>query len=212
MESEDIILRQTTNYQLCQWDGEDRILRTDFNADNAKIDAAIADNAAAIAAEAEARAAGDFRVKLLDKTTASQQPNVSVNLSSIDFSPYLWVELYISCPSATEDFVIRFNGIISYQSGSASSGLGYNYTTAYAGLGVRDSDGTASLSARIWTCPGGSLLHCVGEQVGSGALNYLHTTCSTTLTQLWDLTLECENTVSHSIPAGSRILLYGVRR
>ena len=34
-------MQKTTNYQLCQWDGEDRILRTDFNEDNAKIDAAL---------------------------------------------------------------------------------------------------------------------------------------------------------------------------
>lgn len=34
-------MNKTSNYQLCQWDGEDRILRTDFNEDNAKIDAAL---------------------------------------------------------------------------------------------------------------------------------------------------------------------------
>ena len=43
-------MEQTTNYQLSQWEGEDRILREDFNADNAKVDAALK-------AEAEARAA-----------------------------------------------------------------------------------------------------------------------------------------------------------
>lgn len=43
-------MEQTENYQLSQWDGEDRILREDFNADNAKVDAALK-------AEAEARAA-----------------------------------------------------------------------------------------------------------------------------------------------------------
>ena len=32
----------TSNYQLCQWEANDRVLRTDFNADNAKIDAALA--------------------------------------------------------------------------------------------------------------------------------------------------------------------------
>lgn len=36
-----IFLNQTSNYQLSQWDPEDRILRTDFNSDNAKIDAAL---------------------------------------------------------------------------------------------------------------------------------------------------------------------------
>ncbi len=31
----------TTNYQLNQWEPTDQVLRTDFNADNAKIDAAL---------------------------------------------------------------------------------------------------------------------------------------------------------------------------
>ena len=32
---------QTTNYQLNQWEATDQVLRTDFNADNAKVDAAL---------------------------------------------------------------------------------------------------------------------------------------------------------------------------
>ena len=32
---------QTTNYQLNQWEPADQVLRTDFNADNAKLDAAL---------------------------------------------------------------------------------------------------------------------------------------------------------------------------
>ena len=32
----------TTNYQLCQWEAADKVLRTDFNEDNQKIDAALA--------------------------------------------------------------------------------------------------------------------------------------------------------------------------
>ena len=31
----------TRNYNLCQWEASDKVLRTEFNADNAKIDAAI---------------------------------------------------------------------------------------------------------------------------------------------------------------------------
>ena len=34
--------KYTTNYNLCQWEPSDKVLRTEFNADNAKIDAAIA--------------------------------------------------------------------------------------------------------------------------------------------------------------------------
>ena len=39
----------TANYDLCQWEATDQVLRTDFNADNAKIDAALASHAAEIA-------------------------------------------------------------------------------------------------------------------------------------------------------------------
>ena len=35
----------TANYQLCQWEPEDAVLRADFNADNAKLDAALAGKA-----------------------------------------------------------------------------------------------------------------------------------------------------------------------
>ena len=52
-------MRKTANYDLCQWDPEDRILREDFNSDNEKIDAAIAD--------------AGFLAKLLDVTT--QEPS-----------------------------------------------------------------------------------------------------------------------------------------
>ena len=38
----------TTNYDLNQWEGTDKVLRTEFNADNAKIDAALKANADAI--------------------------------------------------------------------------------------------------------------------------------------------------------------------
>ena len=39
----------TANYDLCQWEATDQVLRTDFNEDNAKIDAALAAKAEAAA-------------------------------------------------------------------------------------------------------------------------------------------------------------------
>ena len=35
-------MNRTSNYKLCQWEAEDKVRRTDFNEDNAKIDAALA--------------------------------------------------------------------------------------------------------------------------------------------------------------------------
>ena len=42
----------TTNYNLNQWEATDKVLRTEFNEDNAKIDAALKANADGIAANA----------------------------------------------------------------------------------------------------------------------------------------------------------------
>ena len=47
----------TTNYNLNQWEATDKVLRTEFNADNAKIDAALKSHDDAIAAETAAREA-----------------------------------------------------------------------------------------------------------------------------------------------------------
>ena len=52
-------MTKSTNYQLNQWAKSDRVMMDDFNADNAKIDAALKANADAIAAETTARVAGD---------------------------------------------------------------------------------------------------------------------------------------------------------
>jgi len=42
-------MTHTKNYNLTQWDAADRILRSDFNTDNAAIDTALADHAAQLA-------------------------------------------------------------------------------------------------------------------------------------------------------------------
>ena len=50
-------MKQTSNYQLNQWEMTDRIQMEDFNGDNAKIDAALKSQAEALAAETAAREA-----------------------------------------------------------------------------------------------------------------------------------------------------------
>ena len=201
-------LNQTNNYQLCQWDGEDRILRTDFNADNAKIDAAIADNAAAIAAEAEARTAGDFRVKLLDMTTAESQSEIRVNLSGLDLSPYCWVELLVECPPSVQSFDLRFDGVTSYTGWQAGDSSALT-NLSYAGQGVRDNDGGGMLCCRLRSRPGSSYTHCVTEALGTPNYRLLHTTDGKNLNSIGYFTLYGG---SNPLPAGSRVRMYGVRQ
>lgn len=64
-------MNQTPNYQLNLWEGEDRILREDFNADNAKIEAALTETMA-LAQEAP------FAVGVLEGYDGSA--DVTVNL------------------------------------------------------------------------------------------------------------------------------------
>lgn len=56
-------MTKTTNYQLNQWDPDDRILRVDFNADNTAIDAALKANADAIASETTNRKSADTKLR-----------------------------------------------------------------------------------------------------------------------------------------------------
>ena len=56
-------MNQTTNYQLSQWESTDRILMSDFNGDNTKIDAALKEHGDELAAlTAAADGFGNCRV------------------------------------------------------------------------------------------------------------------------------------------------------
>jgi len=59
-------MTHTTNYNLSQWDAADRILRSDFNSDNAKIDAAMKALASSVSGKASASA-----FNALSKTVSS---------------------------------------------------------------------------------------------------------------------------------------------
>lgn len=86
----------TSNYGLCQWEATDQVLRTEFNEDNAKIEAALvkhdtamAENVQAIQTEASARASGDLaeeqaRTSAVASlmTELSKRGNCSIELKS----------------------------------------------------------------------------------------------------------------------------------
>ena len=121
----------TTNYDLNQWEGTDKILRTEFNADNAKIDAALKANADAIAAEAAAREAGDETiaagncwVKVLDLTLENATTQWDVDMSAIDLTQYQKLTI---CPHLKGDDSYIANVRIN------------NLSTGYYGIGNNTS-------------------------------------------------------------------------
>lgn len=56
---------RTPNYDLCQWEAEDQVKRTDFNEDNEKIDAALGEHDSALASQADTLTAQAARMNKL---------------------------------------------------------------------------------------------------------------------------------------------------
>ena len=90
-------MNQTTNYQLSQWEASDRILMSDFNNDNAKIDAALKTQAEAISAlgaQLDAKADQDDLTALANRSrfTKLKEVNVAANTSifELDLSDITW--------------------------------------------------------------------------------------------------------------------------
>ena len=146
------IVDHTTNYQLSQWETTDRILMTDFNSDNAKIDAALKANAEAIAAETTARAglaqtvagkadqsaleaeaaargAADtaletrFAPQLLDSGTLTAELNLlEVDLQDMDWSHWASLHLVVDPASGSAGYQGMLNFNASYEFLESGSG------------------------------------------------------------------------------------------
>ena len=96
-------MNYTENYQLNQWEESDRVLMEDFNADNEKIDAALA----------EIKAAGAM-VKLLDLTLEEDTQKWDIDMSSIDLTQYQKLLLYPHLKGNTDQWVyMHINGLTS---------------------------------------------------------------------------------------------------
>ena len=61
---------QTANYDLNQWEPTDQVLRTDFNADNAKLDAALLNKAEAAELESVSSSISVLSAAVAEHTTA----------------------------------------------------------------------------------------------------------------------------------------------
>ena len=88
---------QTANYQLSQWESTDRILMSDFNSDNSKIDAALKANADAIAAletQLDAKADQADLTDLANRSRFTKLKEVSVaantSIFELDLSDITW--------------------------------------------------------------------------------------------------------------------------
>ena len=78
---------QTANYQLNQWEAEDKVLRTEFNADNQKIDAALAGLASAALKMAVGTYTGDGAASRVISVGFTPKAVLVCTQSGLTYSP-----------------------------------------------------------------------------------------------------------------------------
>lgn len=75
---------QTSNYGLNQWEAEDRVMREEFNGDNAKVDAALAELAEEVGAKAAQTEVDGVKTQLAAKAAQSALDSLSSTVSVLD--------------------------------------------------------------------------------------------------------------------------------
>ena len=90
-------MNYTENYQLNQWEQTDRVLMEDFNADNAKLDAALKTNAEAVIALANR----SRFTKLKEITIQDYTTTVEIDLSDVEWNQ--WSKVHLDCLTNNND-------------------------------------------------------------------------------------------------------------
>ena len=137
---------QTANYDLNQWLSTDQVLRTDFNADNAKLDAVLAGLAETAAGKAEQTAvdALSAQVAALPRIAAGTYVGTGTSDSSgpcrLDFTDSLGrpPQLVVVRPQAgMGDGLVLLQGMTeSMDALSGNYGSGSNNTVSWSGASV----------------------------------------------------------------------------
>lgn len=131
-------MEKTSQYQLNQWAAEDRILREDFNRDNANVEAGLVALGERVTAEQSAReqAVSNAKsqleaskadktalealqaqvdalpfVKLREFTTNAEAAQVDADMSGIDLRQYAYVLVVPRLSSGSSTIYLRLNGI-----------------------------------------------------------------------------------------------------
>ena len=183
---------QTTNYQLNQWESTDRILRTDFNRDNAALDAALAKKLELI--------------PIREVVPSASANAIELDVSDIDFSQWRAVIMETALVGNKYDILIRPNG--------GTTGTYYNIKGT--------SQGTGSLGAVTSTADGSLPtgqaiflpLYCPARKVTGFILQNTNFYCSSdtevTFQDLTSLTL-VPWASSGTLDSGGKIAFLGVK-
>lgn len=211
-------MNKTPNYQLNQWDKSDRIRMEDFNADNAKLEAALAQ-------EANARTEGDTSlqnslgaelqairnllpiVHLQSITTTSTSTKVDIDLSGIDWSayPFILVRVDGKMSSSSASFYVRINNYSGEYDYYYTTGDGSN-NYAYAGYCYLTNGTTKRIPYILLSCqsdkPDITVRTLGNENIYHGILNKSVTASKLSLVG---------SASSYTITSGAKIDIYGIK-
>ena len=188
-------MNYTQNYQLNQWEATDRVLRTDFNSDNAKIDAAIAETKAAIP-----------YVKIRELTVDAPAATVDLDVSSVDFSQYVKVELFLQSPEP-RDISVQVNHLDSGYAYGATSGGGSGHTNTTSILTTFREHGYGVLL--FYTPHPRGKVGCVDiNSNGANSFSGYQRIAPVTWEELASFNF---SVYQNTIPAGTKIALFGVK-
>jgi len=125
----------TSNYGLCQWQASDKVLRTEFNADNAKIDAAIAAVDSRVDGKASTSALNSLKTTVNGKASQSDLDSLSATVSGLKTG------------KADKSALDSLSSIVSqHTSALAGKGNCQLYTTTYTGSGTYGETSQNSLT------------------------------------------------------------------
>ena len=118
----------TSNYSLCQWEPGDKVLRTEFNADNAKIDAAIQ----AVNGRVDGKASTSA-LNSLKNTVNSLSSTVTGQGSTLERKGNCQVVVtsYTGDGQKTRTHTFSRKPVLFFISGPAQMTVGYGTTIAY---------------------------------------------------------------------------------
>ena len=206
-------MNRTTNYKLCQWERSDKVLMEDFNADNAKLDAAIKGQANALEAERAARisavqAARDAcpLVVLRSVTLTASAPRYDLSLTGFNWDDYGEITIYTKIKGASYSIGLKvlLNNIstANYYAGPAGrQGVLFATNTYLQGHSIqcrvpRRTSGFRSL----WTT----------EEGWSSPQGYYVSASSEPLASFTTMNFICED-ADRPFPAGTRFTILGIR-
>ena len=184
-------MRKTANYELNQWDPGDRILREEFNGDNARIDAALA-------------AIPYVKIMEIDVTQAVQQ--IDLEIGPLDLSEYAALKIY--CRTVGGNYLVRVNRQTSYRHLQSYSGADDPSSRMLYAEGAEQYPTAAEITLSgfpsgtlLGICNYGCATNTVGGTMGSAFL-------------LGGRPLETISLImeSGSFQIGSHISMYGVKQ